>query len=235
MCNASKKTSRCNQIAKIHIVIYYYISHSSVRNVFTTLGLTWHFRLLWHVKSILMSIQALQHIDKCNKLYQVPIFLGTLWNWKFYKSRKLLMELHWRFSNPRKTIQPDVSCKIMNGTTLDLNQEIELDQNPTNLTTFTKHPMNGWPKNVPKMKTVYHKHPTHGYDQHDDQPTYPKLRPCTRNIQLMDIYGRTRRSIVQLHVCLELGSVEWIVQLNDVQLQTWTWSLQKIAPKTKKR
>jgi len=92
--------------------------------------------------------------------------------------------------------------------------------------------MNGWPKNVPKMKTLYYKHPTHGYDQHDDQPTYPKLRPCTRNIQLMDIHKRTRRSIVQLHICLELGSVEWIVQLNDVQLQTW--SLQKIAPKTKK-
>jgi hypothetical protein len=33
---------------------------------------------------------------------------------------------------------------------------------------------------------VYYKHPTHGYDQHDDQPTYPKSRPRTRNIQLMD-------------------------------------------------
>jgi hypothetical protein len=97
-----------------------------------------------------------------------------------------------------------------------------------------KHPTNGWPKNVPKMKTVYYKHPTHGYDQHDDQPTYPKLRSCTTNIQLMDIYRRIRRSVVQLHICLELGSVEWIVQLNDVQLQTWTWSLQNIAPKTKK-
>ncbi len=41
------------------------------------------------------------------------------------------MELPWRFSNPRKTIQPEVSFKIMNPTTLDLNQEIELDQNPT--------------------------------------------------------------------------------------------------------
>jgi hypothetical protein len=33
---------------------------------------------------------------------------------------------------------------------------------------------------------VYYKRPTHGYDQHDDQPTYPKSRPHTRNIQLMD-------------------------------------------------
>ncbi len=75
MSNASKKTSRCNQIAKILIVIYY-LSHSHVRNIFTTLVYTWHFSLSWHVKSILMLIQALQHIDKCKQLHQFPNFFG---------------------------------------------------------------------------------------------------------------------------------------------------------------
>jgi hypothetical protein len=67
MSNASKKTSRCNQIAKILIVIYY-ISHSHVKNIFTTLGYTQHFSLSSQVKSILMLIQAFQHIDKCKQL-----------------------------------------------------------------------------------------------------------------------------------------------------------------------
>jgi hypothetical protein len=101
MSNASKKTSRCNQIAKILIVYH-------IRNIFTKVGYTWwHFSLSWHVKSILMLIQALQHIDKCKQLHQVSIFLGALWNWKFYKSQK-----------------------IVNGTTLEISQTQEKPSNP---------------------------------------------------------------------------------------------------------
>jgi hypothetical protein len=36
------------------------------------------------------------------------IFWGPFEIESFINPRKLLMELHWRFSNPRKTIQPEV-------------------------------------------------------------------------------------------------------------------------------
>jgi len=35
-------------------------------------------------------------------------FWGSFEIESFINPRKLLMELHWRFSNPRKTIQPKV-------------------------------------------------------------------------------------------------------------------------------
>ncbi len=76
-----------------------------------------------------MLIWAFQHIDKCKQLFQVPIFWGPFEIESFINPKKLLMELHWTFLNPRKTIQPEVSFKIMDPMTLVVNQKIELDQN----------------------------------------------------------------------------------------------------------
>jgi hypothetical protein len=61
---------------------------------------------------------------------------------------------------------------------------------------------------------VYYKHPTHGYDQHDDQPTYPKSRPCTRSIQLMDDW----------HIQKDKKIHSPVTQMTcTVTRMTWTW------------
>jgi hypothetical protein len=49
-----------------------------------------------------MLIQALQQIDKCKQLHQVPIFLGPFEIESFINPKKLLMELPWRFLKPKK-------------------------------------------------------------------------------------------------------------------------------------
>jgi hypothetical protein len=128
--------------------------------------------------------------------------------------------------------QPKIRCRILETFNSWMTNIPKLDA------AYSKHPTNGWPKNVPKMKTGY----TTSIQLMDmtnmmtNQNTQNRGRATeTSNLWMTDIYKRTRRSTVQLHECLELGSVEWIVQLNDLQLQTCTWSLQKIAPKTKKR
>jgi hypothetical protein len=87
MSNASKKTSRCNQIAKILIVYHIhmleiYLQHLVIHDIsicHDTLSQYWCWSRPFNIL-----------INKCKQLHQVPIFLGTLWNWKFYKSQKTI-------------------------------------------------------------------------------------------------------------------------------------------------
>jgi hypothetical protein len=60
---------------------------------------------------------------------------------------------------------------------------------------------------------VYYKHPTHGYDQHDDQPTYPKSSPRTRNIQLMDDWHIQKDK--KIHSPVTRMSWTWLCWMNS--------------------
>jgi hypothetical protein len=83
---------------------------------------------------------------------------------------------------------------------------------------------------------VYYKHPTHGYDQHDDQPTYPKLRPCTRNIQLMDDWHIQKDKKIHSPVthmsrtwlCWMNSSIEWCPTSDMISAKNCTKNKEKL-------
>jgi hypothetical protein len=88
---------------------------------------------------------------------------------------------------------------------------------------------------------VYYKHPTHGYDQHDDQPTYPKLRPCTRNIQLMDAWHIQKDKKIhspvthmsQTWLCWMNSSVEWCPTSDMISAKNLHQKQKKVNSMTK--
>jgi len=103
MSNASKKTSRCNQIAKILIVYHIhmleiYLQHLVIHDISVCHDMLSQYWCWSRPFNIL--------INKFKQLHHVPIFLGTLWNWKFYLSQK-----------------------TVNGTTLEISQTQEKPSN----------------------------------------------------------------------------------------------------------
>jgi hypothetical protein len=93
MSNVSKKTSRCNQIAKIIIVIYY-ISHSHVRDIFTTLGYTQHFSLSSQLSPYWCWSKPFNILINANNCFRFQFFWGPFEIESFRNPKKLLIELH---------------------------------------------------------------------------------------------------------------------------------------------